>query len=430
MTYIQRLWLTIIRKSRHSIYLFLLVFLFAMLGVVAYYFRNISDSYQQSVISDIGYSLMLYRTDENSIEQELLDDICYNVEGVLGYNQENNMLITPVDFQNTIASDETNVFSVPQSEMVRLIANTDTTLSPLFSNHMRLLNGQFPSEDYPGVIIDVVLAESNHLSVGDTITVSGNGIEDTTVIYVSGIYETTSFPQEEWTEASGITSYGQSPYSYIFCDYHSYENVVGFDLQLSSVFIYTESRKSLDAANTYINNLELDPNEYQVSNRTELALEHGTLPSQAINTTAKLLTNFSVWIAAIILFMVVILWMRNSYKDISILISLGESKVAVMCDYFIITTVIALSALILSIPVSDLLIRTFDKDLIEFAFSSISKEVGKETDKYISFAMDQSLGWDDYAKSNITFLMVVWGATLCASVGIYRCKPSKLFSIQ
>ena len=55
---------------------------------------------------------------------------------------------------------------------------------------------------------------------------------------------------------------------------------------------------------------------------------------------------------------------------------------AVMCDYFIIATFIALSALILSIPVSDFFIRTFDKDLIEFAFSSISKEVGKETDKY------------------------------------------------
>ena len=94
--------------------------------------------------------------------------------------------------------------------------------------------------------------------------------------------------------------------------------------------------------------------------------------------------------------MVVILWIRNSYKDISVLISLGESKVVVMCDYFIITTVIALSARILSMPVSDFLIRTFDKDLIEFAFSSISKEVGKETDKYISYAMDQSLGWDDY----------------------------------
>lgn len=428
MTYIERLWLTIFRKSRHSIYLFLLVFLFAMLGVVACYFRNISDSYQQSVISDIGYSLMLYRTDENSIEQELLDDICNNVEGVLGYNQENNMLITPVDFQNTIASDETNIFSVPQSEMVRLIANTDTILSPIFSNHMKLLEGQFPSVDNPGAVIDVVLAESNHLSVGDTITISGNGIEDTTVIYVSGIYETTSFPQEEWTEASGITAYGQSPYSYIFCDYQSYSRVTGFDFPVSSVYIYTESLKTLDAANTYINNLGLDPNEYQVANRTEETLEHGTLPSQAINTTAKLLTNFSIWIAAIILFMVVILWMRNSYKDISILISLGESKVAVMCDYFIITTVIALSALILSMPVSDLLIRTFDKDLIEFAFSSISKEVGKETDKYISFAMDQSLGWDDYAKSNITFLIVVWGATLCSSIEIFRCKPRILFS--
>ena len=139
MTYIQRLWITIFGKSKHSIYLFLLVFLFAMLGVVACYFRNISDSYQQSVISDIGYSLMLYRTDENSIEQELLDDICNNVEGVLGYNQENNMLITPVNFQNAIAKDETNIFSIPQSDMVRLFANTNTTLSPVFSNHMRLL---------------------------------------------------------------------------------------------------------------------------------------------------------------------------------------------------------------------------------------------------------------------------------------------------
>lgn len=427
MTYIQRLWLTIFRKSRHSIYLFLLVFLFAMLGVVACYFRSISDSYQQSVIKDIGYSLMLYRTDDNSIEQELLDGICNNVEGVLGYNQENNMLAIPVDFQNTIAQDEANVFSVPQSEMVRLIANTDTTLSPIFSNHMKLLEGQFPSVDNPGAVIDVVLAESNHLSVGDTITVNCNDIEETT-LNVVGMYETTSLPQEQWTEASGTIAYGQSPYSYIFCDYQSYIRVTGFDFPVSSVYIYTESLKTLDAANTYINNLELDPNEYQVANRTEGTLEHGTLTSQAINTTAKVLTNFSVWIAAIILFMVVILWIRNSYKDISVLISLGESKMAVMCDYFIITTVIALSALILSMPVSDFLIRTFDKDLIEFAFSSISKEVGKETDKYISYAMDQSLEWDHYAKSNITFLMVVWGATLCSSIEIFRCKPRILFS--
>lgn len=429
MTYIQRLWITIFGKSKHSIYLFLLVFLFAMLGVVACYFRNISDSYQQSVISDIGYSLMLYRTDENSIEQELLDDICNNVEGVLGYNQENNMLITPVNFQNAIAKDETNIFSIPQSDMVRLFANTNTTLSPVFSNHMRLLNGQFPSEDNPGVNIDVVLAENNHLSVGDTITVNYNDIEETT-LNVVGIYETTSLPQEEWTEASGTIAYGQSPYSYIFCDYQSYCRVTGIDFPVSSVYIYTESLKTLDEANTYINNLELDPNEYQVSNRTEDALEYGTVSSQAINTTAKLLTNFSISIAAIILFLVVILWMRNSYKDISILISLGESRVSVMCDYFIIATVIALAALILSMPVSDFLIRTFDKDLIEFAFSSFSKEAGKETDKYISFAMDQTLDWVDYIKSNLIFMAVVWGATLCASVEIYRCKPSKLFSIQ
>ena len=91
MSYIRRLWLIIVRRVRHSLYLFLLVFLFALLGIVSCFFRNIVTNYENSVIYDIGYSLMLYRADGEEISQDVLDEIS-RINGFAGYNQEYDML--------------------------------------------------------------------------------------------------------------------------------------------------------------------------------------------------------------------------------------------------------------------------------------------------------------------------------------------------
>ena len=117
MTYTRRLWLIIARRTRHSVSLFLLVFCFSLLGIVSSYFGNIVECYQHLVVSDIGYSLMLYRTDNKDIPQELIQQIS-NIKGVIGCNQESNMLVQPVNFVNIIIDSEEKIFDIPESDIL------------------------------------------------------------------------------------------------------------------------------------------------------------------------------------------------------------------------------------------------------------------------------------------------------------------------
>ena len=82
MTYAHRLWLMIARRTRHSVSLFLLVFCLSLLGIISSYFGNIVACYQRFVVSDIGYSLKLYRTDGNAIPPAVIQQISH-IKGVL-----------------------------------------------------------------------------------------------------------------------------------------------------------------------------------------------------------------------------------------------------------------------------------------------------------------------------------------------------------
>ena len=426
MSYTRRLWLIIVRRARHSLYLFLLVFLFALLGIVSCFFQNIVANYEVSVIYDIGYSLMLYRADGEEISQEVLDEIS-QINGFVGYNQEYDMLITPVNFRNVIANDASNVFAIPNSDLIRLYANTNTMLNPTFSNNMELIDGKMPSNKNGGAIIDEVLALENKLSVGDTILIQNPHANQQIEIAVIGIYKTTTLPQETWMLPSGNAAYGQSPYSYVFCDIPTYERVLGYSLPLSSAILYAEDMKSLDKVSTAITDLELTRNTYQCANLTKDKLESGTSAARAVNSAATILTSLSVCIAAAVLFMVVLLWVRACYKDISILISLGESRYAIVMQYFILTTIIASLALVLSLPLCYFIINHFSDSFISYMFAATGNLSGLETDKYIVFALGQNLQISDYIKSNFMLLIVVWVSTLFSSIEIFRCKPVKLF---
>lgn len=426
MSYTRRLWLIIVRRARHSLYLFLLVFLFALLGIVSCFFRNIVANYENSVIYDIGYSLMLYRADGEEIAQDVLDEIA-QTNGFIGYNQEYDMLTTPVNFRNVIDYDASNVFAIPNSDLIRLYANTSTALNPTFSNNMELLEGKMPTSENCGAIIDEVLALENKLSIGDTLLIQNPQTNQPTEIAVIGIYKAISLPQETWTLSSGNTAYGQSPYSYVFCDISTYERVLGYSLPLSSVILYAEDMKSLDKVSAAVADLELPRNIYQCSNLTQNKINNGTSAARAVNSAATILTSLSLCIAAIVLFMVVLLWVRACYKDISILISLGESRYAIVLQYFVLTTIIASLALVLSLPLCYLLITNFSENFISYMFTATGNLSGLGTDKYIIFALGQKLQISDYIKSNFMLLIVVWVSTLFSSIEIFRCKPAKLF---
>lgn len=103
-------------------------FCLSLLGIISSYFGNIVACYQRFVVSDIGYSLKLYRTDGNAIPPNVIQQISH-IKGVIGCNQEANMLVQPVNFANAIPDSEDNLFDIPESDMVRLYADSNTALN-------------------------------------------------------------------------------------------------------------------------------------------------------------------------------------------------------------------------------------------------------------------------------------------------------------
>lgn len=429
MTYTRRLWLIIARRTRHSVSLFLLVFCFSLLGIVSSYFGNIVECYQHLVVSDIGYSLMLYRTDNKDIPQELIQQIS-NIKGVIGCNQESNMLVQPVNFVNIIIDSEEKIFDIPESDMVRLYADSNTELNLAFANNMELIEGMLPANNDAGAVIDIALASKNNLEIGDTITVKHPETSNELPLSIIGIYRAISLPQESWRGSSGNIEYGQSPYSYIFCDIPSFEYLLKSDLPVSSIIVYGKDRKSLDNISDSIEQMGLSPKNYQLVNRTESKIDMGTSASRAIGLAATVLSSVTIFVSAFVLLLVVVLWMRSCYKDVSILITLGAKRYEIVFDYFLVTSIISVFALLLSLPICSFIINNYGNLIIEHTFIATGNLSGLGIDNYMAAALNQKLGVTDYLRSQFVLLFVVWTATFVASVNILKNKPSKLFNMS
>ena len=122
--------------------------------------------------------------------------------------------------------------------------------------------------------------------------------------------------------------------------------------------------------------------------------------------------------------------MRACYKDTAILITLGAKRHEIVFDYFLVTSAISVFALLLSLPVCSLIINGYGNRMIEHIFVATGNLSGLEIDNYMTAALNQPLEWTAYLKSQFMLLLVVWTATLIASVNILKNKPAKLFNMS
>ena len=288
------------------------------------------------------------------------------------------------------------------------------------------MEGDMPSNN-AGVLIDTVLAYKNNLKIGNFITIQNPATGKELSLCIVGIYESLSFPQEAWKNGSDSMVYGQSPYSYIFCDIHSYEKLIDGSLSSSSIKIYTKNAKYLDSVNDTLSQMNLLPSEYRLVNFTESKLNMGISSYRAIASSAILLSTVSISVAAFVLSLVVVLWMRTCYKDISILITLGANRCKIILDYFLIISIISFLSLVLSLPFCVFIITSFGSSLIEYTYIAAGNLSNGGINNYMVGALNQHLEIVDYLKSQCIFLVIVWLSTLLESINILKNKPSKLF---
>lgn len=423
MSYLHRQWLLIMRKSYHSACLFALAFFFSLFGLVGTYFSHIVTSYQELVIQDVGYVLTLYRSDDQDIAPEIREEIA-SIPGVSGVNMESHQLVAPVGFENIVSGEGDSAFDRQQEEQVKLVANLNIDQNIVFQNYCQLISGVLPDETHPGVLICRDLADQNRLSTGDSISLSWAD-EEAVSLSVVGIYTTTSPIQESLSSASGYESYGNSPYSYLFCDLSSYQLVTGFTVD-DGIDIYTSSRDDLDSVFQQLSDMGYADPPYSLSNITK-DMMNITVTAQSVTRMAQVITGVSTVMTVISVFLLMFLWMRNNYKDAAILISLGKSRSLIVLDYYVLITVVICAALLLTNPLFALFTECHGSDIIQYAMSMFLDNNGSESEAMIQTAMAKLLSFQDYICSNMIFLGISWISTALASIEIFRCNPRVLF---
>lgn len=429
MSAAKRLWLVVVRHSGHSLCLFLLAFCFALFAMVSTYLSCIVSAYQELLLQDTGYQLLLELGEGGGMSADTLAEI-EEVEEVTGINVSNGgSIVFPVSFRNAVEEDEDNPFSFTAAEEVKLFGNSNPNLCVLLQNHTRLLSGCCPDEEHPGVLIDRYLAEANGLALGDTLTVSADGETETSITIV-GLYEVTDLFEEEQVTASGNTSYGQAPYSYLFCDLDTCAAVFQTDYsEPSAISIYAENRSALGRVYQRLIRLGYDEEPYTFTNETEQAIDEGSVTTGCISRMSYLTGTISNVCTGVVLFLIVLLWMRNQYHDIAVLISLGQSRISIAAQYFLVTAGITLAALVLALPLCVAGVNTFGEDLLAFSFTLFAGG-SSGSDAAIESAMSYSLQWTDYLAGEGRVLVICCLAVLVSSIEILRCKPRILFQTE
>lgn len=428
MKAIKRSWLIIVRRSYYSICLYLLVFIFALFGLFGAYLQNIINTYHDLVWKDTGYALFLYRYDEEALPDELLDGIT-SIDDVTGINQKSDCLMMPVGFSNAVELDSDSVFSQSIAEEIRLLGNTDVSVEPDFTNHAELIAGYFPTTENPGVLIDKYLADYNGIQIGDSLQFEQSETGAITTVTVVGLYRTTSSFQETTVSNNDYTVYGESPYSYVFCDYNTYAAACGISQEKYYVYIYASTYSSLNQIYEEIISMDLDSSIYDLSNYSESEVDHLATTSDIENIATMIITLTSI-AALVILFLVIIMWIRANYRDIAILIVLGQHKVKIILQYMGIVTVITVAALALAVPLGLVFTRFLGNSLLQTIIDILGSQAGSETDEYLSTALQQSMSLLYCIKSSLRYLVITWISSAIGFIEVARCNSRILFHAE
>lgn len=428
MSYLRRLWLIIVRRSYHSLCLFLLAFLFACFMILATFFSGIVEAYEELVIQDIGYVLNLSSADETPLTQEQLHAIAHT-SGVSGINFAPYGLAEPLNFQNAVADAEAgaNAFDRIQSDQIKLVGNLHVDQNHTLQTHGTLVDGYYPDEDHAGLLISTELAERNALSLGDQLTMFCDGANEPFCAPIVGIYQLTVPIQETLPNPNGYEISTESPYSYLFCDLPTYEAAKGFPFPLTGISIYAQNRRQLKAVAHSLRSAGYDLPNYFLLNTTEERIVTGTLSSRSITTFASIMNWIATITALLVVFLLILLWMRNNYKDSAILISLGCTRLSIVLDYFVLLNLIVCTAMALVTPLCVILLQSCGDELIGFALSVLRDSALVETDVLIEAAFRQKMDLMHYLRADLELLVITWLAAAAASVEIFRCRPTVLF---
>ncbi len=293
-----------------SLFLFTLEFLISFIILTGLFVSSSSQKAKRDSVEQIGLFLSLESMDNRIISTRIIKQIV-QLSNVIGVNQTCSTYITPCNFRNVKYYSGENPYlqsvQIPEdskvtSESVVLSCNYSTNLCDEFrKGYARLLKGDWPSVDNPGLLISCELSKSNSVDIGDLLEFTHEGKQH--AMTVVGIYEITCGFEICKDNAVGTVVFAYSPYNKIYADSQCIDRIWK-DTPLRTLNIYVNHYDNLDTVEKELKEtIDLEWDRFTLRNTTEERYRANARNVFNMVNSSKAFCEFSFPAGLIILFL-------------------------------------------------------------------------------------------------------------------------------
>ncbi len=322
-----------------------------------------------------------------------------------------------------------------KAKLTRFLGNTDSSLNEYFMlEYYILTEGRHiaPGDSGKAMISDA-LAEMNHLSVGDTVTVRfheerllDEQKESVTShsLEVVGIY-TIDIPQ---TIASVDTAECDIEENFIFTDTAFIREVYGeagggaTDVYTLGAAFFVENPKELDSI---MGNMmtwdDYNWEEYAVAKNNK-TYEDSAAPLERLAGLVTMMVSVIAAVSAVMLSLILFLWMRERVHEIGVYLSIGIRKTGIIKQHLLENIQIAVAAFLLAWVIS-IVASGLTGQMIESSFVENS-----ETEEQVSADLEIRIGVLELAEIAGFGALLILLSTGVSSVMVFKMQPRDILS--
>lgn len=218
-----------------------------------------------------------------------------------------------------------------------------------------LKDGEIFSEDTENpVLISSDLAKANDLSVGDEIQFTTLSTDEEITLKITGIYENSA---DDFLSNSNV----------IYTNIEGGKQFLDGNLEtVSNVTYYLNNPEDADAfikeAEGKVTDLEDQQLTLSINNQ---AYEQMVGPIEQVGSTANIILIVVVIAAVLIIGLIVTIQIKERNYEIGVLLSLGETKMKIICQLFLELVIVATVAFVLSIGTGSVLSKQLGNQLLD-----------------------------------------------------------------
>ncbi|WP_099221644.1 ABC transporter permease [Listeria costaricensis] len=461
MDFIRRAWISIWAKKAKHFLLMLLIFIIFMFIFIGFAIQDATtkslDSARKQLGADVSLVLNQKKLMEDAQNGKSIDSISplseEDVQKIATLKQvkEYQMIVdgsamkgdlTPIKSSSKNSSDSGAMLeTTDSSEMPSFVVEgvRESKLETDFVNKdSKLIEGEpiTANDTEAAALIEKAFAEKNKLKVGDTFKLKNEKNKEVS-FKVKGIYETSK------TVDSQLAAFEiMNPANKIIVNYKAAEAFGS-----GGITSATYSLKDPNMINSFISDAQklttADDDGYYKFDAKDDAYEQLIGPIQQVGSFSSVIVAITMIAGGLILGLIVLLSIRERKFEMGVLMSLGESKAKIICQFLVEMLIVAVLAFTISVfvagpagqAVSDYMVdNQIEKSKEEKQSdqsSSMTFSLGEETTQKTYEPIDKinvELSTSVLQKVSLLGGLTILLATLIPSLFILRLKPKMLFA--